>query len=64
MSGDVRNRTLGVSLPPAIFDRVKAEAHIRDLTASHLVTRALEMYLPTLMPVGHAPLTRREQVGR
>lgn len=48
----------GYSLPFALHDKLREEAKARGLSASYLVQKALEDYLPRLIPVDELALVR------
>jgi hypothetical protein len=52
------NISSGYSLPVDLHDELRAAAKARGLSASYLVQKALEDYLPRLIPVEELALVR------
>lgn len=50
--------TTAIRLPPDLHDRLKAAAEERDLSMNYLIVKALEDFLPRLIPASELRLTK------
>lgn len=50
--------TTAIRFPPEMHDQLKAAAEDRDLSINYLVVRAVEEFLPRLIPASEWKLTR------
>lgn len=53
--------SVGIRLPKSMHETLQHEAEARGVSMNWLVNKALEWWLPRLIPINEVPLIREEQ---